>query len=128
MVKGGFIRKNGPKNKKDKSIPEEEIDWFFKLSNDDIRKITKTSEIKGFCEIQHLKYIAHVTRMRNDSLQKQLLFSTSSNNRWHKLSNLTGIDETQLRRKMFDKKEFPRLLSNLTIGAPDENKFSSRKN
>ena len=128
MVKGGFIRKNAPKNKKDKSIPEEEIDWSFKLSNDDIRKITKTSEIKDFCEIQHLKYIAHVTRMGNDSLQKQFLFSTSSNNRWHKLSNLTGIDETQLRRKMFDKKEFPRLLSNLTIGAPDENKFSNRKN
>ena len=63
LVKGGFIRKNAPKIKKDKSIPEEEIDWSFKLSNDDIRKITKTSEIKDSCEIQHLKYIAHVTRM-----------------------------------------------------------------
>ena len=70
MVKGGFIWNNAPKNNKDKSIPEEEINWSFKLSNDDIRKITKTSEIKDFCEIQHIKYIVHVTRTGNDSLQK----------------------------------------------------------
>ena len=48
MVKGGFSRRNAPKNKKDKSIPEEEIDWSYKLSNEKIREITKTNEIKLF--------------------------------------------------------------------------------
>ena len=44
MVKGGFSRKNAPKNKKDKSIPVEEGE----LSNSDIMRITKTTEIKHF--------------------------------------------------------------------------------
>ena len=42
-VKGGYARRNAPKNKKDKSIPEEEINYAYKLSNDDIMSITKTS-------------------------------------------------------------------------------------
>ena len=54
MVKGGYARRNAPKNKKDKSIPEEEIDYTYKLSNDDIMSITKTSGIKNFCDKQHL--------------------------------------------------------------------------
>ena len=62
------------KIKKDKSIPEGEVDWSFKLSNEAIREITKTTEIKNFCDMQHLKYIAHVTRRENSSLQKQILF------------------------------------------------------
>ena len=74
LVKGGFSRKNSPKNKKDKSIPEGELDWSFKLSNEAIREITKTTEIKNFCDIQHLKYIARVMRRENSSLQKQFLF------------------------------------------------------
>ena len=83
-------------------------------------RITKTTEIKHFCEIQHLKYIANVTRLGNDSLQKQ------SQHRRKKLSELTGIDESQLRRLMIDRKEFTRLLSTLITEAPDENKFSYR--
>ena len=43
MVKGGFSGKNAPKNKNDLSIPEEEIDWSYKLSNERIREITKSS-------------------------------------------------------------------------------------
>ena len=73
LVKGGFSRRNAPKNKKDKSIPEEEIDCSYKLSNEKIRENTKTNEIKLFCDMQHLKYIAHVTRLENNSLQKQFL-------------------------------------------------------
>ena len=73
-MKGGFSRRNDPKNKKDKSIPEEEIDWSYKLSNEKIREITKTNGIKLFCNMQHLKYIARFTRLENNSLQKQFLF------------------------------------------------------
>ena len=90
MVKGGFSRRNAPKNKKDKLIPEEEIDWSYKLSNEKIREITKTNGIKLFCDMQHFKYIAHVTRLENNSLQKQFLFSEASkgsSNRWKNYQN-----------------------------------------
>ena len=116
MVKGGFKRKNAPKNKNDNSIPPEEVDWSFVLSNEKIRKITNTTEINHFCHIQHLKYIAHVSRLSNECLQKQLLFADSSHSsrRWGKLSKLTGIDEIQLRRTMRDRKKFLQLLSHIT--------------
>ena len=91
------LEKNTPKNKKEQSIPEGEVDWSFKLSNEAIREITKTTEIKNFCDMQHLKYIAHVMRRENSSLQK--------------FSELTMLDESQLRRTMFDKSEFKKLLS-----------------
>ena len=47
LVKGGFCRVNAPKNKKDKSIPEDEINWSFKLSNED-RRIIKRLKLKTF--------------------------------------------------------------------------------
>ena len=62
-----FSRKNAPKNNKDKSIPEDEVDWFI-LSNEAIREITKTTEIKNFFDMQHIKYIAHVMCRQNSSL------------------------------------------------------------
>ena len=99
--------------KKDKSIPEEEIDWSYKLSNETIREITKTNGIKLFCDMQHLKYIAHVTRLENNSLQKQFLFceaSKCSSSRWKKLSELTMLDGNQLRRVMVNTKTFKQLL------------------
>ena len=46
LLKGDFSRKIAPKNKKDKSIPEGQVDWYFKLSNEAIREITKMTEIK----------------------------------------------------------------------------------
>ena len=71
-LKVDLREKNAPKDKNDTSIPDNEIDWSFKLSNERIRKITNTTEIKHFCEAQHLKYIAHVTRMDNNTQQKYL--------------------------------------------------------
>ena len=116
MVKGGFKRKNAPKNKKDTSIPENEIDWSFVLSNAKIREITKTSELNLFCQKQHMKYIAHVTRLDNDCLQKQFLFCNSDrpSTRWSNFSKLTGVDESQIRRTMIDRKNFKQLLSHVT--------------
>ena len=61
------------KIKKDKLIPEGEVDWSFKLSNQAIREITKMTEIKNFCDMQHLKYIAHVTR-REKLVFRSILF------------------------------------------------------
>ena len=68
--------------------------------------------------MQHLKYIAHVTRLENNSLQKQFLFYEAckgSSSRWKKLSELTMLDESQLRRVMINMKEFQQLLSK-TLG------------
>ena len=115
MVKGGFKRKNAPTGSTNVDIVAEEIDWSFVISNKRVNEITKTTELKHFCEIQHLKYIAHITRLDNDSIQKQLLFCQSSNssNRWTKLSNITSIDEIQLRRNKIDRKKFKQLLSKL---------------
>ena len=113
-----FLRRNAPKTKKDNSIPENEQDWAYKLSNEMIRKITRTTEIKTFCDKQHLKYIAHVTRLENSSLQKQFLFcstSRTSSNRWKKLAAISQMDESQLRRVMVKRKEFQQLLLNLIV-------------
>ena len=64
--------------------------------------------------MQHLKYIAHVTRREKSSLQKQFLFcetSKSASRKWKKFSELTMLDESHLRRTIFDKSEFKKLLS-----------------
>ena len=99
LVKGGFKRQNAPKDKNDNSIPQEEINWAYKISNKRLAQITKTVGVKEFDVKQHLKYIAHVTHLGNDYLQKQFLFCTSNSNcgRWRKLSSAIGIDKSQLR-------------------------------
>ena len=81
----GFKRKNVPLEylKKKRSNPKSatdilepvDLEWAFVYANNDLVNITKTSSNFNFCITQHLKYIAHVTRLSNDSLQKQVLFS-----------------------------------------------------
>ena len=81
MITNGFKRKNVPREylkvkKKAKNsnttIPEPDgLDWAFIFNNEKLRTITKTSNISSFYKIQHLKYIAHITRLENNSLQKQ---------------------------------------------------------
>lgn len=115
LIKGGFKRQNAPKDKNDNSIPQEEINWAYKISNKRLAQITKTVGVKEFCVKQHLTYIAHVTRLGNDSLQKQFLFCTSNSTcgRWRKLASTIGIDESQLRKTMMNKKEFMQLLDHV---------------
>ena len=101
MVKGGFKRKNVPKVKE--NIKKTDMDWAFVINNEKLREITKTTSIRSFCQIQHLKYIAHVTRLPNNALQKQLLFAIQVKGkhcRWKKISDLLGIEESQIRRTM----------------------------
>ena len=45
-----------------------DLDWAFVYSNNE--NITKTSSISNFCKTKHLKYIAQITSLSNDSLQK----------------------------------------------------------
>ena len=126
MVNNGFKRKNVPEEylkarKKAKStnakqnIPKpDDLDWSFIYSNDDLRSITKTSNIAKFCKIQHLKYIAHVTRLDNSSFQKQILFSTEHKryacDRWEKYAKELNISINQIQNTMKNKTEFMSLL------------------
>ena len=81
-------------------VPEPEgLDWAYVLDNENLRNITKTTNISPFCKIQHLKYIAHITRLDNASLQKQLLFKTdrkkNSRDIWVNMERDLGIAKEQ---------------------------------
>ena len=124
MIAHGFKRKNVPlgylKQKRSKCKPTTDIlepvdlNWAFVYTNKDLERITKTSPISNFCKIQHLKYIAHVTRLSNDSLQKQVLFSCDhkrhARDRWLKFEKQLNISKNQIQRTMQNKKEFLSLL------------------
>ena len=124
MVTNGFKRKNVPveylKARKDAkksnvTVPEpDDLNWSFVYNNSQIRKITKTKNITNFCKMQHLKYIAHVTRLDNGSFQKQLLFSCQhkkySRDRWPKIEKDLGVCKMQIQKTMQNKKEFMSLL------------------
>ena len=77
------------------------------------------TNISSFCRIQHLKYIAHVTRLENDSLQKQLLFTTNhkkySRDPWIKTEKELKISKLQIQRTMQNKEEFMSLLHQIYI-------------
>ena len=124
MVKHGFKRKNVPpeflKAKKEAkksglAVPEPEgLDWAFVLNNENLRSITKTTNISSFCKIQHLKYIAHITRLDNASLQKQLLFKTdrkkNSRDIWVNMERELNISKEQIQKTMQTKNKFMSLL------------------
>ena len=124
MVCNGFKRKNVPQEylkarKKAKKtntvVPEPDgLDWAFTFSNEKLLSITKTKNISSFCKIQHYKYIAHVTRLENSSLQKQLLFSCEhkkyARDPWVKMEKELGISKMQIQKTMQTKKEFMSLL------------------
>ena len=105
MVRGGYQRKNEPN--------DENVNWSFKYSNAELRNITKTTKLVDFCEFQHLKFIAHVTRMPNSNAQKQLLFCGNhkkySRNKWLKAKQL-GISTLQAQKVMQNRKEFMLLI------------------
>ena len=65
-----------------------------------------------FCQIQHCKFLAHVSRLPNNAVQKQWLFTDYPGTRcqWKPLARDLGIDEIQLRQSLFDKDKFYDLL------------------
>ena len=60
--------------------------------------------------MQHLRYVAHVTRVNNNSFQKQLLFSTDhrkcSHIRWIKMEKDLNISTMQIQKMIQNKKDF----------------------
>ena len=105
LIRGGYARK--------KSIDGQES-WALKYSNSDVRRICKTPDITEFCEKQYLKFVAHTTRRRNDSLQKVTLFGTPKKYQkclWKRMAAKTGLDPIQLRKTMFDRDSFNKWIS-----------------
>ncbi len=96
MVKGGFQRKNAPARGAAQAPDDEAAwDWGFVYTNEDLRRITKTKQIREFCEVQFLLYLAHVVRMPDSAIQKQILFADLKTNKqsiWIKVDRLLGVD------------------------------------
>ena len=99
MIKNGFSKISENSN-----VP--------KYSNQDVLKICRTKSASTFCQVQHLKFMAHVARMDNDALQKQWLFTQYPGTKcqWLPLANDLGIDPIQLRKTIFDKRKLNELL------------------
>ena len=105
MIKNGFTRKVDDPN-------------AYRYDGAEVLRICSTKSASIFCQIQHLKFMAHVARMDNDTLQKQLLFTDYPKTKcqWLPLANDLGIDPIQLRRTIFDKEKLNELLQ--VIPAP----------
>ena len=99
MVKRGFARRNVPTDRSD-IIAEEDLDWAFIYTNQDILRITKTHPIGTYCEHQHIKYIAHLTRQNNSFFPKRWLFAnvtkTYVRDLWVTLEASTEMDKVRL--------------------------------
>lgn len=115
MITGGYARKNAPPRSKKKkgvdptSLVEGELDWSYKISNDKLHQITSTQPIELFYFTQHLQYIAHVCRMENNMLLKQVLFD--KRNTLKNIERIMDIDKTQILRAMMNKNDLKQLLA-----------------
>ena len=82
----------------------------FRYNSDTILHLTNSDPIRIFCQIQHLKYIAYVTRLPNYSLQKQVFFRTNkkryARDPWLRYEEITNLSKHQLQRIMQEKQRF----------------------
>ena len=107
MVRNGFRRVGGEN--------EDSIKFFYK--NEDIARICKTQPASVFCEIQHLKFVGHVTRMENDAPQKQWLFAkthSGQTDQWKLLARDWNMEPGQIRRVVANRKSLQELLNATT--------------
>ena len=103
MVQGGS-QKHDPQNGDLRPV----------INNERLYEITGDASLSKFIHKQFLKHTAHVCRMQNDSLQKQLLFIHTRApylfNIWLRCQDLLGgrdiMAEEQLRKKMMNKGKF----------------------
>ena len=121
LVRNGFQRVNIPSAKCQGNQPptadDDDLDWRFKLTNLDVLRLTRSSPITYFSQTQHLKFIAHITRLPNSSLQKQVLFRSNkkpyARDCWKTYEKITGLSSIQLQREMQDRTGFPPMLGTL---------------
>ena len=68
----------------------DDLDWSYVYTNEQLENI--------FAKYNIYKYVAHVTRLENNSLQKQILFTCErkkfSRDRWQKKSRELNLDTT----------------------------------
>ena len=88
-------------------------DYAYIYTNADILCICKTESISNFVMKQQLKWLAHVIRMDNSTLEKQTLFMEGGKDVWRDFERYVCVDRTQLRKIMFDKKRFDGWLNKL---------------
>ena len=105
----GFLRKmlrNGYKH----TVSDDNGQIRCFISNAELYSKTKTQSLEDFLEKQFLKYQAHIARMPNNKLQKQIQSRVSTDHSrciWTKSGNLLGcISAEQTRRLMLNKSEF----------------------
>ena len=121
LVRNGFQRVNVPpsrrrasrrsrrseSNNEPPNDEEDDLDWRFVYSNSTILNITNSDPIKNFSQLQHLKYIGHITRLPNSAIQKQALFRTNrkryTRDPWLQYEEITNLSRNQLQREMQDK-------------------------
>jgi hypothetical protein len=116
MLKNGFIRKDGkymakktkskigkkisdvietekepqPDNEEQEAV---EVEFRYKLSNNDVLRICKAKEVTEFIKKQQKKYLAHLARQPNTRITKRLLFN---DDKYHKGGNLQKTLEQQV--------------------------------
>jgi hypothetical protein len=67
--------------------------------------------IRDFCHIQQIKYIAHIFRLDNSELQKQILFDRRApTTAWTRLEKILEMDVLQIRRTMMKRNELLRVV------------------
>ena len=61
-------------------LEPDDLNWAYVFSNEKLHTITKTCNITYFCKIQHLNYVAHVTRLDNCSFKKKYFSRVNTKN------------------------------------------------
>ena len=64
MIRGGFKR-----------IDYDDGDFRYKITNDKLHEICKTSDVSNFIRLQQKRYAGHVIRMPIERNAKQLMFN-----------------------------------------------------
>ena len=111
MINKGFRRKNDKKAADGNGL---EIDMAYVYTNEDLVRITKTVPLRQFIYTQQLKYTAHLVRLPNSDMRKQILFADAAKNKssiWKRFERILGIDESQIQKMMIDKSKMHELLA-----------------
>ena len=95
----------------DNSIPPEDIDWRYKISNAKLYEITKTSSLEEYYHLQQQKWVSHITRRENNEMIKILTFYNIPRNKQgrpipsilERAIHQTQLDRTQFLRNCFKK-------------------------
>ena len=90
----------------------------FNYSNEDLIRITGTASIRNYIHKQQLKFLAHVCRMNNNDMRKQILFAIEAKNSqsiWSVWEKVLNIDRKQIWNTMMDKDKFFDFLNKINL-------------